>query len=375
MLTNLLVRWSVLAGVVVTVASAVTAAPPPLDIPASGVVGPAQMTQIDERLKYYGTQIASATKDKDILSARKGLRDDYLLTAAGDFQYTYARRAAAILTPMLESGIKSADPLKTVKEVNLALALARMPQVTVQPAMETLVAHANPAVRYQGWEGYREIRMLVLAQGQEFASRMKATYQKRAAAESSPAVIGSILQMAILPPVAGGAVPEADMREAQAFFFGTLKANWARWCQLAADGSEDMLVSAARGLQALRNYDAFFTGDKDKKNAIVQMIVDMLWCAAEAYDQAGGKGLAADASVALLRDSEMALNAVTQKRKGVVEASLSDAKIVERGAAVKLAVLDWVADLKEFGVTKPAFASEQRKTTTLPAATGSAAAR
>ena len=54
------------------------------------------------------------------------------------------------------------DPMR---QVNVALAASKVDQADNQPSFEAMVVHANPAVRYLGWQGYSEARTLVLGLG------------------------------------------------------------------------------------------------------------------------------------------------------------------------------------------------------------------
>ena len=154
-------NWLVRTGLLAVLASLAVSAPvglavpPPLDITESSVVGgldSRQKGQVGERLKYWGRQSVDADPNdaNAIIDARTKALLDYSRINTVAHQDEFARQAAGILTPLLQSGIPKDDKLLSLKLVNVALVLAKMDQVTIEPALKSMVSHSNQAVRYLG---------------------------------------------------------------------------------------------------------------------------------------------------------------------------------------------------------------------------------
>jgi hypothetical protein len=249
-----------------------------------------------------------------------------------------------------------------IKQVNAALVLSRMPQVIMQPALEKMVVHRNPAVRYLGWRGYRGVRTLLLAQGPSYRQTMFRSLDAAVARENSPLVIRAIFGVLRIP-AAGAAVPEDVRRKAQEQAFAIFRQIWPNCCRRVLAGNAVMAEVSQEGLAALLNFAPIFRTQKASSEAILQMVVEMTWCSAMAYDQAGAAGPIAAANTVLLRECEKALNSLKDTRHKDIEAPLTDPKQSDRGSAVRLGVLEWIKLLKDDGVVKPSFKLPDDETT------------
>ena len=359
----------VLLGSLMIRGSVSLAQPPGLDIPDSAVargLGPAQIAQIDKQLGYWRNRIIKATDVDQVTKARSGIKKDYRLHMNTAYQYPFAGRAAEILTPLLKDTLRPDDKLMRLKEVNVAVALSEMPQVTIQPALETMVRHKNPAVRYRGWIGYVDTRKLILAQGSNFVPTMLATLRNSAAKETSAPVIGAILEMTDVKP-STGTVPRAVARDAQRQAFEILRANWSRWCKRLLAREPEMAMMLRKGVKAMETLSRSVAADQAGKGEVLQLLVDLIRYSAQTYDDAGGEGAVAHANNALLRQGEAALRTISGKTDNRLAKAL-DSKETPRGAIVRTAVLDWVTDLKDFGVVAPKVVYPATQPTTQPAA-------
>ncbi len=335
------------------------AAPPPLDIPPGALAAlNAHIPQIDERLKYWGEQIVKATTPSEITEARDGALNDYRLYTSTDYQYTFAQRAAEVLSPFLNGSLKKDDKLLPLKEVNLALALSRMPQVTIQPALDVMVVHRNPGVRYLGYDGYRAVRTLILGQLPDYVTRMFDALKAAAAKEDSAPAVGAIFQLVNFSEFTTGSVSGFVIRDAQAQGFEILQANWARWCDRVLRGNAEITRAFTKGVQSVKTLAPTVATDRAGKAKVLQLLVDLGRCSSIAYDEVQNKkGLIALENKVLLRDCESILSEVSGKRLDYVTKPLTDEDVADRGAGVKTAILKWVEDLSEFGVVKPKFES------------------
>ncbi|HAU39038.1 MAG TPA: hypothetical protein DCX07_15165 [Phycisphaerales bacterium] len=364
MLRKLLTRacW---IGVLFAGLSLSQAAPPSLDIPPealeSGLL-PMHVAKVRARVEYWAQALADAKTPEAIVAARQGMVQDYRGLESLSFKYHYANETAKAVVKRLGT---FGDELKALRDVNLALAARQMPQVPVQAALDKMASSSNPAVRYLAWQGYGQVKMLVLAQGESFATKMLATFKERAQAEDSPLVCGEIFSTLYLPSVSTVMIEKGVLAKAQAVSVETFRAVWPGICQGALDGDAKKMDAVRKGLIALSlmGQDGGYKDSVKDADGLAQMALDGLWCAGKVLDRSKGQGEIVNDCVQTLREGERALNAATGKGKTHVEAALADTK--DRGAAVLLAVLKWVDELKkDYGVSEPKL---QASPTTAPA--------
>lgn len=355
---------------------------PPLDIPESalkGTLSSSHVAQIQARIKHWVDQIATATRDEQAIpKARTGLINDYLSYESAGYRLTFAREAAKLLLPFLKDRLADSDALKPLKEVNAALAVVRMPQVSLQPVVTVMVAHGNPAVRYLGWRAYIGLRIRVMGQGAEVRDRIFASLKAAADTEESPPVMGQIFKMLQLPRVRPEAVAETTYRSAQRRSFRTLQEIWPKQCRWLIAADDPAVAEASLGgVEAVASFAGVMATDRSGRQTTLQMLVDVAYAAAHAYARAGAEGALAVANEGLLRECEKVLNAVAGKQNTYLERALSDSKILDRGAAViygtdpstgkAYGVLQWIEELKDLGVVKPAIKAPAPTTTSAPA--------
>ena len=349
---------------------------PPFVTRAHG--GPAEDRKTDAILKSVAAAIVVAKDEKAVVKARKRAINEYRFSKSA---YSYAQMAATHLTPLLGAGIKATDPLRVQKVVNVAMALSRMPQVTIQPALEAMVVHANPAVRLLGWTAYFRTRNRLISQGESFAKKMYAALDKAGPTENSPPVLAAMFRMMETSAAPAG-FSATDWQKARARWLATLRRNWLRWCGKMASGEAEMAGASEILVRVAQSHAAAaVAGEKDpkkldaKKSPFVQMVYDVASAASKAYQRADGEGnvrLVAE-SGALLRDCERALKALTGTEHNFIITALVKDTDEQRATRVRLAVvLRWLAELRErFGVTEPKFG----KPTTKPTTAATAAAK
>jgi hypothetical protein len=329
-------------------------AAPPLEIPPDVLktaLSQAYVAQIDARVKYYADRFQEVGGDEDIVALRKKVLDDYRKYDSTEYQYVFTQTAVKYLSPLLQ------EPNQT-RQVNVAMALSQMEQVPVQPALESMIKDENPAVRYLGWQGYKRIRMSVLAQGSEGVETMYASLARAAENETEASVVKAIFQMLYLPPIRPEAVSEQSFSVARKRSLDILRKCWPKRCREVLAGSAAMADAARAGVVALLGFENLSTEDPAVQTALLQMLVDILYCSSKAYDAAHAAGNVAEVNSDLMQDAENALNAVSKLRLSQVTTALLDPKVQPpREAAVGLAVLDWIDALKSKGVKKPDFPS------------------
>ncbi len=346
----------VLLGAALTGGSSAVAQPTPLDITEAGIAGglnAQQIGQVDAWLNWWKDKIANATEPKDVIDARKGiLRNDYALVPTAAYQDEYARRAGVILPPLLTGGLKADDKLLRFKQINVGIVLSKMPQHTIQPALEVLVQNPNAAVRYLGWSGYHSARRFILAQGPLDVRKMFQTLEPAAGKETTAPVIGMIFVMCNIAPSGGAEVPSATLKDAQKGAAKIVEANWSRWCARIVTGDIEVTRAFEKGIATVKTLTPA-GGSAAEKGKGLQLLIELMKYAAEGYDAVDGKGMIGKENAAVLKQCEAALVSISQKNIEHVKKVLTDKNIADRGAAVLRAVIKCAGELKAFGVVKP----------------------
>ena len=360
---------------------------PELDIPPVALKGPLlpmHEEKIAASLTYY-TQVIQKAKDDDqptIDSGRAGLIQTFRYSESMTYRYAAAKFAAEIVTPLLEDDSR-------IKQINAALVLSTMPQVTIQPALEKMIVHGNPAVRYYGWRGYRNAWTYIVSQGAKPAGTMFDSLGRRADDEPSPIVMGAIWEMLRLrgdPTTVPG-----DLGNPREHAFNILRASWRKRCGQVMAGDLAMLDAVRKGLATVIEYAANAQAanrDQTAKEA-VRMAAELTWCAGKAY-QAASKAEkvnvpAIRAAETLLQDCERSLNELLGlgplNRRDFIRFPLKDSSVKDnRGDAIiyhkhprtskDYGVLAWVDELKErFKIEKPRADMFRRKAVTRPTRT------
>ena len=334
-------------------ASVALAAPPELNVSSPNSLTQRDVEQVRQRLKYWADEIVAGTDAGQVAAAASGARNDYRQYSTRDYQYRFAEVAHEVFTPVVNGGLKQDDKLRLMKEVNLAIVLARIPQVNIMPALSGMLSHANPAVRYLGWEGYRLNRTGILAQSREYAQNMLDALVPAAGKETSAPVIGSIFATADIS-LLSAAVPASTIKDAQQRMFKMIENNWLKWCQRVIAGEAEMSRACAKSIPAVKTLSGAQAGGQDSKTKALQMLGDLMHSAAGAYDFSAGKGPIAEENTTLLRACEAALVELSGLSSNRVVAVLTDEKFEEdRGAAIGSKVYEWFDDLKQFGVVEP----------------------
>jgi hypothetical protein len=344
----------------VSVESSIMAAEPPaMDIPVSalggaGDLGSQYVAQIDAWLEYRRGQIADATEIKQVVDAGTNTLNDYRRYDSPSYRYTFAGRAAAILTTLLGEGLKKEDNLLRLKEITVAMVLSKMSQVTASTALETMVVHANPGVRFLGWEGYRSARALILAQSPAVGQKMFDTLAAAAAKEDSAPVLGAAFLTLNISSFTSPSLSPGTVKDAQTRAFEILQTNWLRWCMRVANGDLEMSRAFAKSIETVQTLAAAGVAGDPTKAKVLQWLVDLMRCSAQAYDDAGTKGAIGAENGTLLKNCETAIIAISQVRKSHVGTPLADEKMsaTERGPTVREGVIYWMDDLKDLGVVK-----------------------
>ncbi|MDY7011113.1 MAG: hypothetical protein SVV80_10235 [Planctomycetota bacterium] len=277
------------------------------NLPVAGPVGFSARGKIEEYVGHWVKKMTEAKKVSDIVKARQALTDGYDAHNSPDWLVSYAEVSAKKIPVLL--GLSD-----RVKQIQASMALAAMPQYTIQPALEKMSLHENPAVRYWAARGYRSsVRRMLLYP--ERARKMCATLERLGRKESGP-ILAVVLRTLIIYP---------GMRaEAVARLRSTLDKIWlARLGDLLA-GRSDIIETYHKTVEFLTPFDK----DEADKKKILQLLVDALEAASQGFNESGSsKKSAQQPWMDLLSELERKLNAITDTRKAPIQDILVDTKM------------------------------------------------
>lgn len=289
-------------GIPPAIAQPVAFKPPPIAIPDARQKDllAQDIGQIKARLEYIALALRNAKADdgETIVVARKAIVATFKQYREPMYRYEVARQAAGIITPLLE--------LKGVlRQVNVAMGLAKMPYWTIQPALAKMVAHANAGVRYLGWKGYRA---LIQLQGGKSLQTMLQLLKSGLVKETSPRVVGIMWDvLAMKSGGSGSAVSDKDRLAALAIITGS----WRKRCSRVFAGDIAMTEAVGHGVRAAVWHAGMAKADKTRRDA-ARIVVDAMYCGAKALGSAfkageltSPRGMAAET---LLWECEKALN-------------------------------------------------------------------
>lgn len=324
-----------------------------------GSLSTKQKEQLAQYIPALVQVMATSGDAKEIVEARNALTQSFRISENVAYQETeinLAWAAAQKAFPDLKGDLKS------VREINLAVALSSMSRPAVRPALDYMIVHKNPAVRYCGWTGYRAIRDQLLS-FKDFADKMRAAVEARSAAEPSGPVLGMIFETCLLPP-ARPAGAEATYQAFQDSAFKIVSGCWDTRCRQLLGGDAQLAEAMIKGLAAVENFNLVFEGNAERKAALLQMAADVLVASSLAYEKAFAAqqsaqqtgedstvfALAREANGQLLRECERALASLSGQQRNLLAQALG------KGAAagkVGMAAVDWVAALAPLGVKDP----------------------
>jgi len=283
--------------------------------------------------------ISRADDAEEVLAGRKKIKAIYDLYEGYHYQSTVTELAARHLVKILHTE-------EPIKEVNAALALSKMRWVTVQPALEVMVAHENPAVRYLGWRGYQRVRLWVIAQPREFSEKMFASLERAAMNETQKPVIAAVVKMLSIEPQTVPFISQEDFLWARSRALEILRKAWPRYCRLVREGDGEFAEMCRGAMLAVRKIPSP-RSERSQKAPVVQLTLDMMGASAEAFSKAPPDSPARRANRGLLIETENALNFITALRKAYLQQALTGGGA--EPAPVEQAIGSWLNDLRSAG--------------------------
>ncbi len=348
---------------------------PTLDIPSielTAGLSPASVQQIDDLLGYHAKAISDAEgkqKQAFVLAGRDALIAAYNNYESIQFKNTVAKRAFDIVGPLLDTG----DDLQ---KINVAIVLAEMSAASGQANLEKMISHSNDAVRFYGWQGYGQARMAILAAGSaEPTDKMMASMAKAIEQEKSSVVMRVVFESLNFPPSAPEGVSRDKYDRTRREALKIVASNWQSLSNQVRDGDRELSEGFRRATSAIANSWDLLSLDPAQRTKYLQMIIDVAWSSAQAYEAAmlvaeRASGLTKDdanekiaANTLLLRSCEQALNAITKGNRDYLARTLTDTSIADRASAPRgwkdlttgqeYGLLAWIEELKAEGVTIP----------------------
>jgi len=377
------------AGLVLLLSTSILLADPP------AVSDPPSDEEITSLVSYWIEQIGAAKTPEAVTAAAQDMIDNFFFydnpEKYADVKYEYAAEAGEQIVAFLAD--MPVDDLQRTREINAARALASLSEVSIQPALDVLVAHKNPAVRFQAWLGYIQVRDMRLAQGLSVAEGFFKVLQQRASAEDSPIVIGEICKVASLPMRLPANITNETYLGAADRLLAILHDNWQVWTKKAGGADVDWVCAATEAVNTLISLTTILKGADQRSVADKDMLQDLIDLAAvggnlyaratklqlqvedldkqsQQMDEAQKRDLALlrakavkteAAAVGLLTACEKAINGLVGKNNEFVSLPLKGRYIsiesgreipkkfidkLQQADAVQLGVIGWVRELK-----------------------------
>jgi hypothetical protein len=246
------------------------------------------------------------------------------------------------------------DRLISLKEVNFAIAISQMTQLTAIGAVDALVRHENPGVRFLAWRGYKGIRDQAIRKGGQDAKMLFAALARHAKTEQSPLVATAIID--VLNPGKSALTANA-FKKAFERSFDALIEILKPCCNRLAAGDARWARPCLAALPILKIASEFYKPNPKKATQILQQLINIAQAAAKAFAAAGGVGNGAFQCIPLLQQVEQAIGSLTSDSGTDIREPLLDKKRkpAEKSSAIRRGVLEWIDRLEELGVKEPVF--------------------
>ncbi|MCP4374879.1 MAG: hypothetical protein GY794_01660 [bacterium] len=329
--------------------------PEPIRIPSGRLslgLNEKDIKQIRTRIEYWTKQLASADTSSDVYSAQKGFLDDYENYDSIRYKTVFARTTAKIVLPVMEK-LNPSDKLISLKEINFAIILSRIPQLGTIDAINVMVGHKNPGVRFLAWKGYRGIRDQAIRSRKE-AQILFTALKKHAAIESNPLVASVIIDVLNIKKELLSAKPFSKAFDGN---FNALIELLKNSCDRLASGDSAWARPCITAIPMLQTAAEFYKPAKDKNTLVIQQLINIAQAGAKAFATSNGRSADTFQCTPLLRQVELAICRLTGNKDTDIRKPLNDKKMnfKQKSLAVRLGVLEWIDRLEELGIEKPKF--------------------
>ena len=340
-----------------TLSGAHAAEPKPISIVSANLklgLTKSDIAQVQEHAKYWVAELAAAKTAAEVYTAREGILADYnKYVTSIRYKVEFARITATIIPPTMGKLDKD-DRLISLKEINFAIVISEMPQLTAMIAMDAMVRHKNPGVRFLAWRGFRGVRDNAIRTGEQDAKTLSAALARHAATEPSPLVAAVIVDVLHLDK---STLTSNAFKKAFDLNFNTLVGMLKTCCDRLAGGDASWAPPCTAALPILSASAEFYKPDSKMATLILQQMINIAHAAARAYAAAGGVGAGAFQCTPLLHQVEPAIGELTNESSIDIRKPLLDRKMgaKEKSIAILRGVLEWVDRLEERGVKVPVF--------------------
>ena len=342
----------ILVGTTVFLINLTEAAVPTLDdlekLTIIGPLGPTARKKMEDYIGYWVNQMKSAKKYEAIVEAKEKLVKGYGIHNSPYWQTSYA----GVCAERLVSVLNFPDP---VKQIQAGMTLAKIPQYTIQPAVEQMANHPNPAVRYWAAKAYKaSLRRMLLYDAR--AKKMLGTLKRLGLADSGP----------ILLVVLRSVNPYPDMDEKTISTMKSLLDEiWLARCKDIRNGRADVIQAYRRMIRFIIPFN------QSDKTRVLQLLADALEAASLAFVKIGDRKTEATRRLKeLLISLENRLAEITSTTEAPMRKILDD-KIppMEKAIKVRLKVNEyWKPILAKYGI-KPRIHALKKNTATRPTTT------
>jgi len=317
---------------------------------------------VQARLDWWQGKLEAATTDEEVIEARKNIRRDYSRYLNDVYRDAYTEMATATLMPMLQGqGLDLSSRLGQIRQLNVAIVLAKMQYLPAMPALEYMVGSDNQALQYLGWQGLARLQQKIFAKGGKTAESYLALLGGAIKPETNPLVLRPILEGLAAK---GMTLPKAMAAQATKTLLARIESivpmlrKSIPSQQMGQPGDPVVFDLVEPAVLAVTNLAANLAANLPadaaaEKTRCLQLVYAIAQTAAREFDRASQDAPPDKASMSRMGDTlrvcESALNAMTgQKKQYIAEALQAD---VACGAAVQEAVIiKWLDDLKAMGV-------------------------
>ena len=332
--------------------------PKPINIVSANLkrgLTPSDIQQVKAHAEYWVDSIGNGETAGAVYSARESILADYDKYGKSiRYQVEFARSTAAKL-PAAMKRLSIADRLKSLKEINYAIVISEMAQLTAIDAIDSLVGHANPGVRFLAWRGYRGIRDDAIVAGKEHAEKLFNALKKRAGVEPSPLVAAVIVDVLHIKE---SAWTTNAFKKAFEGNFKTLIVMLKPCCNRLAAGEASWARPCIAAIPILQSAAEFYKPDTKMTTVILQHLINIAQAGAKAYAAAKAVGPEAFRCIPLLLQVEPAIGSLTDHSEiKEIRGPLLDKKKGpdEKTRAIRRGVLEWIDRLEDLGVKTPVF--------------------
>jgi hypothetical protein len=329
----------------------------------SGELLPTHRKMITDRLDWWKRLMLSARNSEEIIEARDSLLQDFTLYTNVNYRQKFADMATERMLGLVTGeGIPAEDELKRLKVINMAMAFSRMHYPSAMPALTAMVAGDNAAVRYFGWQAMLQGRPTILRAGQQYVGDFQTALADALVAEESGEVLKLIYQAADMDDKQVADVEDPIKEKLRQTAMTGLSKSWDTRRLQVMNSHPEILQAMEQAVVLLESLGR----QPVHKIEALQRVVDLANSVAKQYDQKLQQfDTSAEYMVALevlLRRVEDAMQALSQKDLTLLRKAMNaDA---DKGAAVRMAVLEWIDAIKVLGVEdpKPPVGEEPAKT-------------